>query len=279
MILIADSGSTNSDWVLVNHKTHIPFYSKGYNPFYVDASFIQNDLTSNLPKEVNQNEVAEVHFYGAGCSSPAMNSIIEKALQVIFPQAKINVEHDLLASARALFNDESGVAAILGTGSNCAYYDGSVCHQITPSLGFLLGDEGAGSNIAKRVITKALYKQLPEVIISEILTEFNGDQSAFVKNLYEQKQVNTYVASFMKVIVKYREDEEIKEIVRASFTEFFENHVSNYKQTNQVGFVGSIAQIFKPELEGIAEKFQFSVGKTIQKPIDELVKYHLKSKV
>jgi glucosamine kinase len=230
MILIADSGSTNSDWVLIDNGIQVPFHSKGYNPFYVDASFIQDDLESNLPKEVNKQEVNEVHFYGAGCSSPTMNSIIEKALQEIFPQAEINVEHDLLASARALFNDESGVAAILGTGSNCTFYDGTKCHQITPSLGFLLGDEGAGSNIAKRVIIQALYKQLPEIIITEILSEFNGDSSAFVKNLYEQKQVNTYVASFMKVIVKYRDLEEVKSIVKASFTDFL---VRSLKYSNQ----------------------------------------------
>lgn len=274
MILIADSGSSKTDWVLLTGSVNTSFSSKGYNPHFVDFDFIQKDLLSSLPEQANTEDISNIFFYGAGCVSIESQTKMIDVFQRIFPNSTAIVKSDLLAACRSLYGEEKGIAAILGTGSNCCYFDGNDMQQKNLSLGFLMGDEGSGGNISKRVLTKCLYYEIPEEISSEILGVKKEEHSSFISHLYSQERVNTFLASFLPKIIPFKDHPIIKKCIEDSFQSFFDNHANRYDKTLSISFVGSIAEIFQNEIRLIAEKNDFKVGKIIRKPIDGLLAYH-----
>lgn len=278
MIIVADSGSTKTDWIAVdqNGKEILRSPTEGYNPMIVNAEYILDSLKlSNLNQIVDQ--VTHVFFYGAGCSSTSRNEVVRTALDNYFPDAFISVEHDLLAAARAVCKNSNGVAAILGTGSNsCLYRDGKIKEQI-PNLGYLLGDEGGGFGLGKRLMTAYMYYELsPE--LSQILekqTQIN--RNTFVSELYSAKLKNRFLASFAPFCYEYKDMPEIKNLVKSNFDDFIEHHLLKYNivEGEKFNFVGSIASSFKNELEERLNYYNLELGDLIKNPIHELVKFHL----
>ena len=168
MILVADSGSTKTDWVLIdNKKITTSFHTRGFNPYFTTAEKLHADLLQELPNELIPINITQVVFYGSGCSLPEMKNLIHLGLKKIFSQSEIEIEHDLLGAARALFKDATGIALILGTGANTCLYNGKEIVKNIPSLGFILGDEGGGDYLGKLFITELLYNNLPKDISSE----------------------------------------------------------------------------------------------------------------
>jgi glucosamine kinase len=282
MILIADSGSTKTDWALTDTGTgeYKIYHTIGYNPYFIDSEAIYYSLSENLVKEFDASLVTEVHFYGAGCSTKEKVDIVRKALSRTFTKAKsIMVGHDLLGSARALLGTQRGFAAILGTGANTCIYDGNNCELNIDSLGYLLGDEGSGSYIGKKIVRDYMRKRLEPELQARFKERFQIENNEQIfHTLYTTQFPNRYLASFCKFADEFVTHPYIKNKVRDSFRDFFKNLVSKYPDYKNYSFncVGSVGYVFSEILEEVAISYDMKVGKVIQSPLHDLVQFHLK---
>ncbi len=273
MILIADSGSTKTDWCVDNGPV---IHTLGINPFHQSAENIRqilcNELLPQLPEKILLDEI---HFYGAGCT-PEKSVIVKEALKKLFPQASIHVKSDLLGAAHALCGNAKGIACILGTGSNSCYYDGEQIVQNISPLGYILGDEGSGAVLGKRLVGDCLKNQLPPNICKAFLETFGLTPSTIIEKVYRQPQANRFLASLTPFLSAHREVPQIHDLLVSCFTDFFQRNVMQYPyQDTPVHFVGSIAWHFKEEVKEAAQHLGIHIGKFIQSPIGELQKYHL----
>ena len=271
MIAIAESVSSKTDWLIIKDDQEITFQSKGYNPQFIDSNFIQNDLHSHFPES---SAIEQVFFYGAGCASASSQDKMKNMLAEIFTSAEIEVESDLLAACRAMLGHSAGIVGILGTGSNCCYYDGKTISQKTTNLGFLMGDEGSGNNIAKRVLRKCLYNDISEHIQNDILGEASN-RNEFVTKIYNQDRINTYLASFMKKIYPHRNDAEVAIEVKASFSAFFKHHVAKYTESDKLYLVGSISTLIEDQLRDLSVDYNKTLVSVSKSPINGLKRHHL----
>lgn len=278
MKLIADSGSTKCDWVMANNMVVKPVVStEGYNPFYMNEQQIFESLQRSLVPQVEVWKVREIFFYGAGCSNPDKNKILSRALQQTFRSASVVVTHDLLGSARALLGNEPGFAAILGTGTNTAIYDGKNITLNIDSLGHLIGDEGSGCYMGKKLLREYLRNQLDDELSKKVFAYCPMKKDEVFENLFFKPKPNRFVAGFARVVIENKNHPFCEKIIRDSFHDFFENIVSRYPDYKKYIFncVGSIAFLNKEILEETAIEYGMTFGKIIKSPIDELVKYHL----
>ncbi len=278
MIFIADGGSTKADWIIIDNKGSKSNYSTiGFNPFFYDTETVVKELNKKFVHEVPVNEASKVFFYGSGCSDALRKEILAKAFVQIFPNAEIHVEHDLLASARATCGDEPGIACILGTGSNSCLYDGIDEVDNVTNLGYLLGDEGSGTHLGKKLIRAYFYRELPKELEEAFDNKYNLGKRELLNRLYDGQRGNVYLASFARFMFEHKEHFYIKHIVARSFAEFIDRHVMKYEghQTLPIHFVGSIAHYFSGVLKSLLAERNLTLGRIIKKPIDNLVQYHL----
>ncbi len=280
MLLIADSGSTKTDWTLTDGKVSNQFHTIGYNPYFIDTEAIYYSISENLLREFDASKVSKVFFYGAGCSTDAKKDIVRKALNRAFPTAaEIFVGHDLLAAARALLGKEIGFAAILGTGANSCLYDGNDCSVNIDSLGYLLGDEGSGSYIGKKIVRDFMRRRLEPELQKRFKERFQIENNEQIfHTLYTTQFPNRYLASFCKFADEFVTHPYIRNKVRDSFRDFFKNLVSKYPDYKNYSFncIGSVGFIFKDILEEVADSYDMKMGKVIQSPMKDLVDFHLK---
>ncbi len=281
MKLIADSGSTKTDWCLVSNdglKRHV-IHTVGFNPYFIDTQGIINALTDSLLPELNPALVEEIYYYGAGCSTNEHKNTVKKALESCFVYTKtISVDHDLLAAAHALLGNKPGFAAILGTGTNTCIYNGKdIVHNID-SLGYLLGDEGSGSNLGRRLLREFMRHQLPNNLQDAFAKYFNitNNEQVF-KTLYEHEFKNRYLASFCRFASDNKSNPYIRNLVKEGFEDFFKNLVSRYPNyaSYTLNCVGSIAYIYKDILEQVAAEWHMQLGEIIQSPLNNLVDFHM----
>lgn len=278
--MIADSGSTKTDWRFIDRKGKIiSFTTAGFNPFFWTSKEIYEEIRKNLPNTIPlQTSHFPLHtfFYGAGCSSPERNSVISDALHRIFPGSKVEIYHDLLGAARALFGKQQGIAAILGTGSNSCLFDGKKIKEAIPALGYVLGDEGSGTHLGKKLLAAYLYGELPLLIEKSFKNKFNLSKEKILNHVYAQPLPNRYLASYSRFIFEKRRNFWMKNLIETSFREFFIHHIMPYKNHRNVpvGFVGSIAYKFRSILENVSKEFGTGIVKVIENPIKELVSFH-----
>ncbi len=281
MILIADSGSTKTDWTLIDKegKNRQTFHTIGYNPYFIDTENIFYSLSENLLKDLDASKVTEVYFYGAGCSTPEKKDIVRRALVRSFPDvSNIFLGHDLLASARALLGKEKGFAAILGTGTNTCIYDGNDIELNIDSLGYLMGDEGSGSYIGKKILRDFMRGNLQPELQARFKERFHiVDNEQIFSTLYQTQFPNRYLASFCAFADEYVTHPYIKNKVRDSFRDFFKNLTSKYPNYKSYSFncVGSVGFVFKDILEEVALSYDMKIGRVIKSPMDDLVAFHL----
>jgi len=276
MILIVDSGSTKSDWVVLNGLEKTYHSTMGLNPFFHSEEIVVAAVENNPELFAIRNAVSEVRFYGAGCSSDSLKAIIQRGLQRVFEHAEITVDHDLTACAYATYEGEPAISCIIGTGSNSCYFDGISVREEVPALGYILGDEGSGSYFGKKLIASYLYNKLPEHIHTSFYTETKLTKDEIVRRVYMEADANVFLASMMKFIIQHNEDPFIKKMIFEGFKDFVEIHVLCYANCREVKthFVGSIAHLFQNELAEACAFHGVNIGKTIQKPIDGLLNYH-----
>ena len=277
MILIADSGATKTDWCLGKKTTDARvIQTQGINPFHQSAEHIYKVLTEELlPQLGEENHITHIHFYGAGCT-PEKSVIVKEQLQALFPDADIDVQSDLLGAARSLCGKEQGIACILGTGSNSCLYDGEKIIANVSPLGYILGDEGSGAVLGKRLVGDCLKHQLPEHICQAFLNETGLTPADIINKVYRQPQANRFLASLTPFLSAHREEPEIQDLLIDCFTEFFKRNVMQYAyEGTEVHFTGSIAWYFQEEVKEAAESLGIRTGKFIKSPIHGLINYHL----
>ncbi len=280
MYLIAESGSTKCDWMLVdNQGNYIDLYkTMGYNPFFHTTEFIVKDISSHKDLMHVAPKVERVYFYGAGCETKELNDVVSAALSKSFINSSVVVDHDLKAAAYSTFEGEPCITCIIGTGSNSCFFDGEVVQEVVPALAYILGDEGSGSYLGKKLLAAYLYHKLPKHIEAELESEYSISKASIFESVYEKPNANVYLASFTRFIGKFKEEPLIKSFIIQGMREFIENHVccyENYKNT-PVYFVGSIAFHFQDELKEVAKDYEIDIRKIIKEPIKNLVDYHVK---
>tara|TARA_Y100000589_G_scaffold332008_1_gene388552 strand:- start:1559 stop:2404 length:846 start_codon:yes stop_codon:yes gene_type:complete len=276
MIVIADMGATKTDWSFTEDSTVIKNIStKGFNPYFHTTGEIIDLLRPEFLGEDFSN-VEQVHFYGAGCSNNEKIKTVEHALKIYFPYASIEVNHDLLASARALCGKSPGIACILGTGSNTCLYDGMHIIANNPSLGFILGDEGSGGDLGRELIKAYYYGTLNLELDRKLEKQFNVDKNSLLGNVYSTDKPNAFCAAFTPFLTQNIEEKCISELVKNSFREFFTRHILTYDnyQKLPINFVGSIAFHFKKQLKEVATEFGSKIGIVIKAPVAKLIEYH-----
>lgn len=277
MILIADGGSTKTDWRLIKDGTEfLKIQSSGFNPYLVNSDKIEAILWKELQPYIDNEQITSVYYYGAGCSTPVKNQIVEDAFAKIFPKARFFISHDLLAAAHALCGDGEGIAAILGTGSNSCFYDGkNITHSLF-SLGYFFGDEGSGAYLGKQLLSAYLHFILPEDLNEKMKTEFPISLENILDSVYTKASPSRFLASFSTFISENRSHPFIFKLITDAFREFYKYQVCCYQrhQEVKVHFVGSVAYFYQDILTEVGREFGITTGKFIKAPIDGLVEYH-----
>jgi N-acetylglucosamine kinase-like BadF-type ATPase len=279
MIIIADGGSTKTNWCLVTEEgKKVYFNTEGYNPYFSGTEYIIQSLRDSLPTDLEKDEITEVNYYGAGCSTPEMRKIVEEAMKVVFNKAKIYIGHDLLAAARALLGNKEGFAAILGTGTNTCIYDGKDVINNIDSGAYILGDEGSGCYIGKKLLVDYLRGYMPEAVRKNFWDTFKLTPDDVNEQVYTQPRANRFCASFSKFVYDNNVHIEYsRNLVRTSFEDFFRNLVTHYPDYQKYTFncIGSVGYNFRNVLEEVVTENGMVVGNIIRSPIDNLVKFHL----
>lgn len=279
MILIADSGATKTQWGCVNRDGtgRHDFFSQGYNPNYISGEDIIADIRANLPQGFDTDAVEAIYFYGAGVT-PMQYPFVEKCLRTVFGKAgEVFIAMDTLASCRALLQREPGFAAILGTGTNSAMYDGCNEGLNVDSCGFILGDEGSGGYLGKRLITDFIRCNMPEAVYKIVGKELGHSNEELLDIVYTKPFPNRFCAQYAKFIGEHLDfDPYFPALVEDAFTKFFQRIVTHYPDYTKYSFnaVGSVAYHFRPILEKVVERFGMKMGVILKAPMDGLVKYH-----
>lgn len=280
-MLIADAGSSKTSWCLLScdGKEEKYMVTKGINPAIQStdtiAETIEQELIPEIYKELESTSELQIHFYGAGCI-PDVIPQIESVLKDIHPHTEVQVNSDLMGAARALCGKEEGIACILGTGSNSGLYDGKQIIKHTPSLGYILGDEGSGATLGKSLVNQILKGLMPDSIKEDFFNTYNLSESEFIQKVYKEPGGNRFLASFTPFLYKHRENSHIHELLINNFADFFSKNIETYDRKDlPVHFVGSIAWYFQKELQEAAQLRRLHIGKIIQAPINDIANYHI----
>ena len=283
MILIADSGSTKCDWISVDSKGHQlldKMETKGLNPALLTGEELSGIIQSNSNLLKLKDQVSHVFFYGAGCGTEKPRLLLNKVLQNIFHNATIEVKEDTQAALRASLSskNEAAVVCILGTGSNCSYFDGQQIHQRVASLGYSIMDDAGGNYYGRQLIRDYYFNRMPENLKISFAQTYNLDADYIKNNLYKQANPNAYLASFAEFLFSNKDSNYIKNLIMEGLRQFSKNMILQYSEEIKsvpVHFVGSVAYFSKDEILEVAKEFHFKVGNIIKRPIDGLVSYHI----
>lgn len=276
MILIADSGSTKTDWcIALNGIPLRRIGTKGLNPFFQSEEEIRQELTHSLLPQLPEGTISSVCFYGAGCTTekaPAIRHTIANSLPVA---GNIQVYSDILAAARGLCGHEAGIACILGTGSNSCFYDGKEIVDNVSPLGFILGDEGSGATLGKLLVGDILKNQLPPAVREAFFERFELTAAEIIDRVYRQPFPNRFLASLSPFIAQHLDEPAIRGLVFNSFAAFLQRNVMQYNyQDYPVHFIGSVAYHYKEILQEAAQATGIRIGKILQSPMEGLIRYH-----
>ncbi len=275
MILIADSGSTKTEWhLLTDETTENRCITKGINPFYQSST----DILQNLKEEytLKNAKPQAIHFYGAGCANEEKNNIVKQALIDFFGDTHITINSDLMGAARALCQSKKGIACILGTGSNSCYYDGQAIASNVSPLGFIIGDEGSGAVLGKKLMADILKNQLSKDTIQLFFDKYKTTAADILDNIYKKPFPNRYLAQYTKFLSENIHLPELENLVITSFKEFIERNLLQYDNISQIpiNFTGSIAYYFKDQLEKALTDYNLKPETISQAPMSGLIEYH-----
>ena len=276
VILIADSGSTKAEWCLMDGIKKKKIFTQGMSPYFLNTEQIQQILAIELKKKLNGVEPDEVYYYGTGCISPENVKSIKKALKATFPKARLFVDNDLMGAAKALCGNEKGVACILGTGSNSCYYNGKKIIKNSPGLGYILGDEGSGAYLGKKVIQYYLYNTFDPDLMDRFNAKYNTTSIEILDAVYKHPLPNRYLAGFVSFLVENRGHFMIENIIEDGFNDFFFNHVYKYRESwiMPIHFIGSVAYGFKDILKEMCDSYELHLGRVLKNPMDGLIQFH-----
>ncbi len=275
-VLIADSGSSKTEWCLIYNNKKKKIITEGMSPYFLSGEQIKDIIASQIFPKIKNTLPERVFFYGTGCSNPRNVAIVQNAFKAVFKNAKIVVDHDLAGAAKALCGNQKGIACILGTGSNSCYYNGKKIIKNSPGLGFILGDEGSGAYLGKKVIQYYLYKTFDEDLIDRFDAKYNLTSTEILEAVYKQPLPNKYLSNFAVFLAENRGHFMIENILEDSFNDFFFNHIYKYREswTMPINFTGGIAFAFKDVLKDLCHAYELQLGKVLQRPMEGLIKFH-----
>jgi len=275
-ILIADSGSTKTEWCLLQGNKKKKVITQGLSPYFLNLEQISEILQKELMPKMKNAAPDEIFFYGTGCSNPANAAIVKKAIRQNFKTSVISVDHDLMGAAKALCGRDKGVACILGTGSNSCYYNGKKIVKNSPGLGYVLGDEGSGAYMGKKVIQYFLYNTFDEDLMERFKAKFNTNAVEILEAVYKKPLPNRYLASFAIFLAENRGHYMVENIIEDGLNDFFFNHIYKYREswTMPLHFIGSIAFGFKDVLKDLCTSYELQLGRVLKNPMEGLIKYH-----
>jgi N-acetylglucosamine kinase-like BadF-type ATPase len=279
MILIVDSGATKSDWIALDGKGKQLFMTQtlGLSPEVLTRPVIEDRLANNFELSKNRKEVTHLYFYGAGCGTDRMKKFLTEIFNEFFPNAKAEVKEDTYAAIFATTKiGQQGIVCILGTGSNCSYYDGEKLHQKVTSLGYIPMDDGSGNFFGRKLIRDYYFNKIPMDLATKFAKEYNLDADVIKENLYKQPNPNTYLATFARFIVENKNHPYCRGVIDKGFQQFVNNYIMQFELATKVpvSFVGSIAYYLREELATVVERNDLILGVIRQKPIDGLVEFH-----
>lgn len=279
MILVADSGSSKTDWLLTqNSGDPLGFLTPGLNPYFLTEKEIVKILQDKAADMLAHSaEVSEIYFFGAGCSGPDRHEIVSNALSTLFPKAYVSVDSDLLGSAYATCGHQKGICCVLGTGSNISFFDGESIHDGKHGLGFVLGDEGSGNWFGKVLVTDFFYGNMPSEVHALFENTYGLNKETVMQNVYQKPAANAYLASFARFLNVIRRTSYGQALLKRGLLEFIETNIKSYPEYNDhmCHFVGSIAHTFATELTVLCNENSIHIGKIIKKPINDLLNFIL----
>lgn len=283
MRLLVDSGSTKADWIAIDEDGKILFTTRtlGLNPEILDEDEIIERLNDKFDILQNKDKATHLFFYGAGCGTDRMKIMLSQAFQKYFPNAIVDVQEDTYAAVFATTpKGEQAIVSILGTGSNCSFFDGKALHQKVQSLGYIVMDDCSGNVFGKELIRKYYFNKMPKELAVEFEKEYNLDPDYIKSKLYKEPNPNAYLATFAKFLIQNKEHEFCKKIIFKGMKSFIKNYIRQYDNCKEVPvhFVGSIAFYLKDELQIMFDKYEMQLGNVLRRPIDGLIAYHISNK-
>jgi glucosamine kinase len=274
--LIADSGSTKAEWCLLKDGQPVQtLFTKGVSPYFLNEQQIVELLQAELLPYLQIADVQQLCYYGTGCKAEPNRKVMERALQQTFSKAHITVTHDLMAAAQATCGRKPGVACILGTGSNSCFYDGTRILRNSPGLGYVLGDEGSGAYLGKKVLQYYLYDTFDAELKEKFDAIYHTSAPQILEAVYKQPLANRYLAQYAYFLAQNRGHYMIENILEDGLNDFFFQHLCKYGEiwTHPVHFVGSIADGFKDVIEQLCQSYEFELGDIFKNPMPGLIRY------
>ncbi len=283
MKLLVDSGSTKADWIAIDDDGKVLFTTQtlGLNPEVLDKEEIISRLDDKFDISHNKDKAANLFFYGAGCGTDRMKNFLTEVFQVYFSNAKISVHEDTYAAVYATTpKDQKAIVCILGTGSNCSYYDGTVLHQKVQSLGYIAMDDCSGNRFGRHLLRGYYFNKMPSDLAKEFEEEYNLEPDYIKNNLYKEPNPNAYLATFAKFIIKHKNNPFCRKYIDVEMEDFVQNYIKQYENFQEVPvhFIGSIAFYLKEELQETLTKYNIKLGNVLRRPIDGLIQYHILNK-
>jgi N-acetylglucosamine kinase-like BadF-type ATPase len=283
MKLLVDSGSTKADWISIDDTGKVLFttQSLGLNPEVLTKEEIINRLEDKFDISHNKNQVSHLFFYGAGCGTDRMKNFLSEVFKDYFPNATVTVHEDTYAAVYATTpKGEKAIVCILGTGSNCSYFDGTVLHQKVQSLGYIAMDDCSGNRFGRHLLRGYYFNKMPKELAQEFETTFNVEPDPVKHNLYKEPNPNAYLATFAKFLIKHKDTDFCKQYIVEEMESFVENYIKQFDNYQEVPvhFIGSIAFYLKEELEEILNAHGIKIGNVLRRPIDGLIEYHVLNK-
>lgn len=280
MKLIVDSGSTKADWIAIDDDGKVMFTTQtlGLNPEILNGDEIVDRLNDRFDILQNKKTATHLFFYGAGCGTERMKSMLSQIFKTYFPNAIVVVEEDTYAAVFATTpKGEKAIVSILGTGSNCSYFDGKVLEQRVQSLGYIVMDDCSGNVFGKQLIRKYYFNKMPKELADVFEKEYDVTPDYVKNKLYKEPNPNAYLATFAKFLIQNKDHEFCRKIIFKEMKSFIKNYIKQFENCKEVPvhFVGSIAFYLKDELAEIFEKYELQLGNVLRRPIDGLIAYHV----
>lgn len=283
MKLLVDSGSTKADWIAIDDAGKVLFttQSLGLNPEVLSKDEIVIRLEDRFDISHNKEQVSHLFFYGAGCGTDRMKNFLTEVFQEYFKNAKVTVHEDTYAAVYATTpKGQKAIVSILGTGSNCSYFDGQVLHQKVQSLGYIAMDDCSGNRFGRHLLRGYYFNKMPKDLAQEFETTYNVEPDPVKHNLYKEPNPNAYLATFAKFLIKHKDTEFCRQYIFEEMEAFVENYIKQFDNFKEVPvhFIGSIAFYLKDELKSVLDKHGIRLGNVLRRPIDGLIEYHVLNK-
>ena len=281
MILVADSGSTKTNWIALdeNGNTFFKIDTKGLNPAVFPKKTLYNRIVKKSELYKIKKEVKKIFFYGAGCGTETAKGYLKDVFEDIFSNAEIEIHEDTIAAVKSLQTDKPGIVCILGTGSNCSYFDGKETHQKIISLGYIIMDDASGNYYGKQIIRDYYYHKMPADLAVKFESNYDLSPDTIKEKLYKEDSPNTYLAGIGRFLIENKSSDYAQNVIKIGLRSFVENQILQFKESKNIPiyFVGSIAHFLHDEIVEVLSEYDLKLGKIVRHPITTLAKSHSKT--